>query len=195
MMHHLRSIASRRSPSGLAALWRTRTAVAAVEFAIMAPVLVIMFIGIIDCAQAFLVEMKLSSAVAAGAEYVVNNTSSVTSTGGARLATNTAAIVGNINGTGWASGTIVVNNGPTSTFASGQATSSGTASNADSCYCLSGSPGSWSWGSAVACGSACTTSLAGKFVTITASRTLTPFFSHYYILPASITQRMVVEVQ
>ena len=190
-----RPAAGRRSLARLAALWHARNAVAAVEFAMMAPVLAILFIGIIDCAQAFLVEMKLASAIAAGAQYVVNNTSSVGSSSGATLAASTAGIVGNINATGWASGTVVVNNGPTSTFAHGTATASGTASNADSCYCLSGSPGSWSWGNPVACGSTCTTSIAGKFVTITATRRLTPFFSHYFILPTSITQRIVVEVQ
>ena len=186
----------RYSLARLARLLRARNAVAAVEFAIMAPLLVILFVGIIDCAQAFLVEMKLASAVAAGAQYVVNNSTSVSSANGVTLAATTAGIVGNINGTGWASGTVVINNGPTSTFAGGNATAGGTASNADSCYCLSGtSPSTWSWGSAAACGSACTTSIAGKFVTITASRTLTPFFSHFFILPAAINQHIVVEVQ
>ena len=158
----------------------------------MAPILVILFIGIIDCAQAFLVEMKLASAVAAGAQFILDN-AGVIGNGDATIAADTAAIVGNINGTGWASGTVVLNNGSTSTFSGGTATASGTASN--SCYCLSGSPGSWSWGSAVACGSACSTSLAGKFATITASRTLTPFFSTFFILPSSITQSIVVEVE
>lgn len=195
MMRASRPTAGRRSLPRRAALWRARNAVAAVEFAMMAPVLAILFIGIIDCAQAFLVEMKLASAIAAGAQYVVNNTSSVSSTSGATLAASAAGIVGNINGSGWASGAVVVNNGPTSTFSGGTATASGTASNADSCYCLTGSPGSWSWGNPVACGSACATSIAGKFVTITATRTLTPFFSHYFILPSSITQRIAVEVQ
>jgi len=197
MMQPSRPAAGRRCLARLAALWHARCGVAAVEFAMMAPVLVILFIGIIDCAQAFLVEMKLASAIAAGAQNVVNNTSNVNSgtNGGVLLAANTAGIVGNTNGTGWASGSVVVNNGPTSTFAHGTATASGTASNADSCYCLSGSPGSWTWGNPVTCGSACATSIAGKFVTITATRTLTPFFSHYFILPASITQHIVVEVQ
>lgn len=195
MIRASRSVTGRRGLAWLAALGRARRAVAAVEFAMMSPVVVILFVGIIDCTHAFLVEMKLASAVAAGAQYVVNNTSSVASAGGATLAANTASIVGNTVATGWASGTIVVNNGPTSTFSHGSATASGTASNADSCYCLSGSPGAWTWGNPVVCGSACTTSLAGKFVTITASRTLTPFFSHYFVLPASLTQRIVVEVQ
>jgi Flp pilus assembly protein TadG len=190
--HH---IAARRSLPQRASLWRAQRAVAAVEFAMMAPVLMILFIGIIDCAQAFLVEMKLASAVAAGAQYVVDNATSVSSANGAGLASSAAGIVGNINGNGWASGTVVINNGPTSTFSGGTASPSGTASNADSCYCLSGSPGSWAWGSAATCGSACTTSVAGKFVTITASRTLTPFFSHFFVLPRSVTQNIVVEVQ
>ena len=161
----------------------------------MAPVLVILLVGIIDSAQAFLSEMKLASVVAAGAQYVVNNASNVSSTGGATLASNAAGIVGNTISTGWASGTVVVNDGPTATFSGGTSSPSGTASNADSCYCLSGSPGSWTWGSAVACGSACTTSLAGKFVTISANRAFTPFFSKYGFLPSTLHQYVVVQVQ
>ena len=62
--------------------------------------------------------------------------------------------VNNGVGTAWATSTVNVNNGGDKT----------------GCYCPTGSPGNWTWGTAVTCGSTCTGgSVAGQFVTITAS--------------------------
>jgi hypothetical protein len=97
----------------------------------------------------------------------------VTSASGAALASNIATMV-------TTSGVVVVNNGPKVTITNGAPSSSGTATNANSCYCPTGSPTSWAWGSAVICGNACTGGgLAGKFVTVTASFNFTPLFLSY----------------
>jgi hypothetical protein len=160
----------------------------------LAPILITLFIGVIDGARAMLTEMQLSAAVSAGVQYVVNSTNNITSTGGSTaLATSIANIVGNTNGTGWASGTVVVNNGFSSTFSGDAPATSGSAST--SCYCPTGSPRSWTWGNAVSCATSCSPGIAGMFVTIAASRAFTPMFSSFGFLPSTLHQYAVVQVK
>jgi hypothetical protein len=125
----------------------------------------------------------------------VNSTNSITANGGSTtLASSIANLVGNVNGTGWASGTIVLNNGISAIFLSGAATPSGSAST--SCYCPTGAPATWSWGSpAASCGASCTPGTAGMFVTISASRAFTPIFSSFGFLPSTLHQYAVVQVK
>ncbi len=187
--------AARKTRRGLG---RDRTALAALEFALMAPILSTLLIGTVDAAQMFVAELQLSAALNAGANYAIVNESSTNSTAGATLATAIATIVGNLNGNGWASGTVVVNNGPTVAFSGGTNTASGTAANADYYYCIAGSPGSWNWGTAqgsntVSCGSNQPT--AGKFVTITATRAVNPVILGLNFGDGKITQSVAVQVQ
>jgi Flp pilus assembly protein TadG len=169
----------------VAALRRRLTArrndgVAAVEFGLLAPMFVLIFSGSVSVGDAVLIQTRLDGAVAAGMNYALVNASQVASTNGATLASNIATLVSTSNSGTAANTTVVVNNGPTVTITSGTAVSSGTASNANECYCPTGSPSSWTWGSAVTCGSSCTGSgTAGKFVTITASYNYTQFFSAF----------------
>jgi hypothetical protein len=92
---------------------------------------------------------------------------------------------------------VVVNNGPSAETNAGVASSSGTAANADSCYCPSIVSSSLTWGSSAVCGSACASGgLAGKFITITANRNYSPLFSSYGIVNSgSVTVKVTVQVQ
>ena len=117
--------------------------VAAVEFAIYGTLILTIFAGTMDIGLLMFVEFQIDSAVSAGAQYAAINAASVNSASGASLATAISNVVANANGTGWEDGAIVVNNGPAVT--GGSAASSGTASNADYCYCPTGSPSSWVW--------------------------------------------------
>jgi len=171
--------------------------IAAVEFAILVPVMLILLMGGTDLGQMLYAYYRLDQAVAAGAEYAALNATSVNSTSGAALASSIATVVESANGTAWANDTIVVNNGPTVTMTGGAAGSSGTASNADSYYCLTGSPGSWSWGTAhstqVSCGA---TGTAGKFVTVTATYSYHPVLKIYsFITDSTLSQSSAVETQ
>ena len=172
--------------------------VAALEFALLAPILITLFVGAMDVSQSYVAQLKLNAAVYAGASYAIVNNAKVTSSNGASVASAVATIVGNLNGSGWASGTVMVNNGPSASFSGGIVTSSGTAANADLYYCLSGTPGSWTWGTAqsstsVACGTSGAT--AGKFVTITASYSITPLFLQLGFAAGTLTQSVAVQVQ
>ncbi|HEX3667024.1 MAG TPA: TadE/TadG family type IV pilus assembly protein [Rhizomicrobium sp.] len=188
---------SRGANIHLLPFWRSRSGVAAIEFAFLMPVFLILFVGIVDLGMMLVQDYRLDQAVAAGEEYAAVNGSSVNSTNGASLASSIATAVENANGTAWANDVVVVNNGPSVTVASGTATSGGTASNADSCYCPTGSPPNWTWGSAATCGSSCSGgSTAGKFVTITATASYTPLLGLYrFINSGTLRQSAVVQTQ
>jgi Flp pilus assembly protein TadG len=173
------------------------TGVAAIEFAVYATLFVTVFAATVDLALLMFVEFQMDSAVAAGAEYAALNSASVNSTSGASLASSISNVVANANGASWEDGTIVVNNGPTVTVTGGSSAANGTASNADNCYCPTGSSASWSWGGAVTCGSACTGgSVAGKFVTIAARRSFTALFPQFgFVQNGTITQSALVQTQ
>ena len=170
--------------------------VAAVEFAILAPVFGLVFAGMADLGGVLYTQFRLNAAVSAGANYALINAASVSSTSGATLSSTIAAVVENNAGSNWANDTVVVNNGPSTTITSGASSSSGTASNADSCYCPTLSS-TIAWGSAATCGSSCAGGgLAGKFVTISATRTYQPLFSSYGIVQnGTITVNNTVETQ
>lgn len=188
----------RAAPRSWRALRWDRSALAALEFALMAPILSTLFIGSVDAAQMFVAELQLSAALNAGADYAIVSEASTNSTTGANLATSIATVVGNMNGNGWASGTVVVNNGPTVSFSGGTNTSSGTAANADYYYCITGTSGSWSWGTAQSSNTAsCGTNqpTAGKFITITATRAITPVILGLNFGDGKIKQSVAVQVQ
>jgi Flp pilus assembly protein TadG len=181
----------------LASLWRSRDAIAAIEFAFVMPVFLILLVGVVDFGMALLDDYRLDQAVAAGAEYAAVNAADVNSTSGATLASSIATAVEDANGTSWANDVVVVNDGPTETVTNGTATASGTAANANNCYCPTGSPPNWSWGSSATCGSTCSGGgVAGKFVTIAATVTYTPFIGLYnFIGTKTLQQNTVVETQ
>ena len=174
-----------------------RKGVASVEFALYSIVFLILLAGTVDIGNLIFSEFQLDATVAAGAQYAVVNANNVNSTSGATLASSISAVVnnGHVSGDGW-SNTVVVNNGPTTATSAGSPTSSGTASNADNCYCPTGSPGSWTWGSTVTCGAGCSGSgTAGKFVSITASRTYARFFPSWSFFSGNtLTRSAMVQV-
>jgi Flp pilus assembly protein TadG len=188
-----------RAPQRLRGLPGDRRGVAAVEFALITPVFCLLLAGVVDLGGALYTKFKLDSAVTAGANFAQINAANVSSSNGQTLASNIATIVETSQGSGWADDGVVVNNGPTTNVSSGAASTGGTATNADVCYCPTGTPGTFTWGSSTTCGSACpgaNTGYAGKFVTITATRQYAPIFSTYGIVQNdTITASAAVQVQ
>ena len=190
----------------LACLLTARRCVAAVEFALLAPIFVLMFAAIVDLGNALWTWCRLEEAVAAGTDYaLVNggvNSNYVTAANGQDLASYIAGIVANSAKVGRyltpADVTVVVNNGPATTITNGVPANSGTPANADSYYCPTGSPPTWSWGSAYGtAGTACTGGgTSGKFVTVTASYNFTPFFASYaFVTNGLMTAGAVVQTK
>jgi Flp pilus assembly protein TadG len=167
------------------------------EFALVMPLFIIVLFGTVDLGGLVATRFRLDAAVAAASNYVLVNASQVSSTSGATLASNLASIATTGDMTSSANGSVVVNNGPAVTVSSGTSTSSGTASNADLCYCPTGTPSSLTWGGSVTCGSTCTGGgLAGKFVLINVNYTYTAVFSAYdFTNGGQVTSGALVQTQ
>ncbi len=174
-----------------------RRATAAVETALLTPMLLILFAGIVDFGRVYREEIELSAAVAAASQYALNSASSVNSTSAASLAATLSGIVANSNGAAWAGATVTVNDGATSVVAGGVTTASGTAANANSCWCPTGNSTDWGWVVAATCGSACAGgTLAGKFVTVAGTRAFTAIFGNYGLIGSTtLHQSVMVQVQ
>ena len=159
---------------------RGNDGVAAVEFAICSTIFLTILAGTIDIGLMLYTDFQLDAAVSAGAQYAVNNAAMVGSSP-STLNSNISSIVNNINGSSWATSTINVNNSNDGTH----------------CYCPSGSPANWTWGSTVTCGSSYTGGgVGGQFVTITANRNISPIFSSFGFVPnGTISRSVLVETQ
>lgn len=182
----LRPRFSLRTPGALLrAIRKDAAGIAAVEFAILSPLFGVVLAGAIDFGGLLYTKYNLDAVVSSAADYVLVNAASVDSTEGQSLANSIASIIASGGQSNWANATIVVNNGPTATMATGSnsVTTSGTASDANSCYCPTVGSSGVSWGSATPCGNSCPTgNLAGKFVYISASATYSPVFSTFGIV-------------
>ena len=180
-------------------LWQDRRGVAAVEFAIFVQIIALLFAGTFDIGAVIYKRFLLDNALNAAANYAMTNAANVTSSTGVALASTLGNITVNTVGPNYANAVVVVNNGPTRTVTGGTGADSGTAANADACYCPTLSAGAGSalvWGSATTCASPCASGLrAGKFVTLTASKAHTPLFANYGIVHAgTITVSTTVQV-
>ena len=170
--------------NSMRAVWRIfmmleNAGAVAVEFALFLPFFLLVFAGTLDLWYLIYTASQLTSAVSAGALYAANNATLV-STSPSTLQGNIQRIVANANGTSWATSSVNVNNG-----------------DAAHCFCPTGSPGSWTWGTAVACNRACSSGgVAGQYVTITANHTLAPLFPTFGLTDNStISRSAMVETQ
>ncbi|WP_051370700.1 TadE/TadG family type IV pilus assembly protein [Mesorhizobium loti] len=193
-----RSLAVRGCSALVDFLRHQKAGVSAVEFALVSPVLLVILAGTVDIGGSLKAKFELSSAVSAGSNYALLNGDKVNSSGGSALAGNIATIVTSGLSSNGGSIQVLVNNGATLAYnaATSTATQTGTAANADLCYCP-GNSGAVAWSSPVACGSICSAGgLAGKFVTITASKPYTPLFGGFGIVSnGNITVQSVVQPQ
>jgi Flp pilus assembly protein TadG len=183
---------------GLWASLKTGTeGVSTVEFALVAPVFLAIFVPMIDYGLYLNATFRLNSAVSAASNYALVNAGSVGSANGATLAQSIAQVVSSdlaATETG-ISVVVVVNNGPVATATGASIAASGTASAADSCYCPTLSGTSVTWGSAKTCATTCSSGgPAGKFVSIAAKMPYTSLFgSGGLATPTEIASRVVLE--
>jgi Flp pilus assembly protein TadG len=191
-------ISLHRRLTALLRRWRgDNRASAAVEFAIIAPVLGLILAGAVDLGGVVFVKFRIENAVSAGANYALVNAAKISSANGSGLASTISAVVASSGSASTDTNTVVVNNGPSASYANDATVPAGTAANADSCYCPTLTAGTVVWGSAMTCASACTGGgFAGKFISISATRHYTPFFSSYGIVDdGTITVKVMVQAQ
>ena len=194
--------ARENAPSRLCKWFADANGVSAVEFALLSPLFCVMLAGMVDVGGVLYTQFNLNAAVSAGANYALVNASSVNSSTGSSLANTIATVVMSSSAANWANSSVTINDGPTTAFTGAGSgsisqTSSGSAANADSCYCPTlGAPG-LAWGSATSCGTTCPSGgLSGKFVSISANRTYVPFLPSFGMIQnKTISTRMIVQVQ
>ncbi len=182
-----------------AAFVRDRSGVAAVEFALISPTIILVLVGLIDLGGMLYTRFQLDASLAAAANYAMVNGSSVNSTSGAALASTLAGLVSSGQSSNWADSSVTLDNGPTASSSGGSVSTGGTASNADACYCPTGSASTGvTWGATQTCGATCTGGgYAGKFVLLSASRNYSPIFTGYGLVSqaGTITATSLVQVQ
>jgi Flp pilus assembly protein TadG len=176
---------------------RDQGGVAAVEFVILAPIFLLIMAGLVDFGGVLYTKFGLGASVSAASNYAAVQVASVNAANGPTLAAALATVAANAQGTAWANAAATVNAGPGAAVAAGVVTTSGMASAANACYCPTGTAAALTWGTAVACATACPAGgYAGKFVLITASKTYTPFFSSYGLVKAgALSTSSIVQVQ
>jgi Flp pilus assembly pilin Flp len=173
--------AQRRLMRSLGLFIGDRRGVSALEFALVAPIFLLLLAGTVELGGMLYTRFQLNSALSAAASYTLLNGSALSESTAANLVANTAAIVAG-GTTSSVSVTVAVNKDYARTLRNGQLTTSGSPSDADRCYCPTGTGATPNWGTAIACESACSNgSMAGKFITITAERTYQALFSDYQI--------------
>jgi Flp pilus assembly protein TadG len=178
--------------------WRDDRGIAAIEFALIAPLVAVVLAGTVDFGCILFNKFKLDEAVNAAANYAMVSNGQVNASSGATLAGTLSTLVATSHGSGWADVTVTVNDGPVSSYASGTQSSSGTASPADSCYCPTGVASSVTWGAAHTCNATCTGGgYAGKFVLISATRPYSPLFNAGYgvVSGRTLASATLVQVQ
>ena len=150
-------------------------AVAAVEFAILAPSMIFLLLVILDFSNAYNIILKIISATNAAAQYAFVNAQNVTAGTVSSFLTQVASVATSTAGTSSApTVTVLFNNVSNNT-------------NFDNYYCLSGyNPTSWS-STGTSSGSCGSSVMSGKFVTITTSSASAPLFPSDPIMGTLIT--------
>jgi Flp pilus assembly protein TadG len=174
-----------------------RSGIAAIEFALILPIVALVVAASVDFGAILFTKFKLDESVSSATNYAMVNGGAVNSTNGPALASTLANLVAGSRGSGWADSSVMINAGPSASVTGGSLTTSGSGSQADSCYCPTGSAASVTWGSSQTCGASCPGGgFAGKFVQVSANRTYTPLFSGFGLVAShTITASSLVQVQ
>ncbi len=131
------------------------------EFGLLVPVLVVVFLGIADFSLAYHDQLQLSSALASGAQYGFAQGQTET---GTTLTSDVTGFINKVSPIPLSSVTASYNNGLTGT----------------TCYCVSGSPAAYT--ASASCGATCTDGsgnvlgTSGNYLSITGSFTYAPMF-------------------
>jgi Flp pilus assembly protein TadG len=156
-----------------------------VEFALVAPILLLILAAVIDIGSATYVKRALDERVTAAAEYALMQSAPADQEAAEELAEILAGIIQGDSETV----EVVVNNAATGDPAR--------------CYCPTGSAGDFEWGSAMDCATSCPTEesageseSAGQFVLISASTPHISIFPGYaFIEGDTVNARAVVRLQ
>lgn len=166
-----------------------------VEFALIAPVFIILIAGVADVGGLLISRSDVSTAVTAGSTFLIVNAERVASAP-EEVARQTAAVAGDRLPVGGVA-RVTVNGGLTVEYANGGFSTSGNASSANLCFCPQGSGASLSLGSPLECGSPCSSGgYAGRYIQVMASHGYRPLFGGFGMVSpdGNITVNSMVSV-
>lgn len=150
----------------------------AVEFALIAPVFIVIIAGMVDVGGLLLSRSDVSAAVTAGSNFLLVNADRV-ATAPEEVARQTAMVAGN-RLLASVVVRVTINGGLTVEYSNGKFLTSGSTSSATHCFCPQGEGDSISFGSAVECGKPCGTGgYAGRYVQVAASHGYNPLFGGF----------------
>ncbi|UXT20448.1 pilus assembly protein [Agrobacterium tumefaciens] len=175
---------------------RDRKGNAGIEFALVAPIFVLVLLASTDLGMLLFSRFRLEEAVSASASYAIAHADQVDSANGDELAKNLALMIAS-NHQGDATAFVQINNGSQASYDGTKIKIGGVASQANACYCPKGSASTVEWGSQQTCGAACPDGgRAGRYVSVTAREAYTPLFSALDIVKAdSITASTIVQTK
>ncbi|WP_187970751.1 TadE/TadG family type IV pilus assembly protein [Aquibium microcysteis] len=166
-----------------------------VEFALIAPVLIVIMAGIADVGDLLVSRSDVSSAVSAGSNFLLVNAGRVAEAP-EEVARQTAAVAANrLPGGGVVR--VIVNGDLTVVNRDGRFSTEGSAASAARCFCATPSGTAMSFGSALECGRPCGTGgYASRYVQIVVSRSFEPKFGGLLLVSSgdSITVDSTVSV-
>lgn len=151
--------------------WQDQAGSSGVEFALIAPVVILILAGIFEIGLVIRARFALVSMVSAAANHTLSVGGRVDDTSADNFAATIAALLG---GAG-RSATVNVNNAVAAVLVDGSISTAKSGAAVSSCYCASRPQGQIVWGSAVECGVACDgSSPSGRYVEISARTSFSP---------------------
>lgn len=160
----------------------------AVEFALVAPVLMIVLAGVIDVGSAAYSRLSLHSRVTTAGEYALMRADQDDAGDMAET------VMGLLQGRASETAEVVVNNAARATWDGSSVTTQSLSGNATACYCPTRSNGQIEWGSPVACETSCSASgdVAGRFVQISATAGHVSIFPGYAFIDGDTVRASAV---
>lgn len=160
-------------------LLREQGGAVAIEFAVMATLLMLILAAVVDIGSAGIISLRLNSEATAAADYVLLQPSPQDDEAATALATVLAEL---LRSGGTTDVEVDVNNAAVAHWAGGSV-SAAAGGDTSACYCPETTRGALNWGSPVACNAPCGTGdTAGQFVGIRLGARYVPLFSGFGFL-------------
>jgi Flp pilus assembly protein TadG len=167
MTHHGSPVARTFGRLGQTArsFWYDDAGSPAVEFALIAPVLLLIVAATFDVGSIIHSKFRLDARVSSAASYSQNLGSMIVDNTAASFAATLATLVS--NGTNTVDATVVLNNAMSAAFTDGTMTTSDSSGIMAQCYCPVRVNNAISWGTQKTCQATCTDgTVAGRFIEI-----------------------------
>ena len=172
------SVIRTRLAKACTTLWRDEAGSPAVEFALIAPVFLLILAATFDIGAIIHGKFRLDAQVSSAASYAQIMGKTILDASATGFAGTLATMVS--GGTGITTATVILNNGARANFINGIVQTTDLSGDVAQCYCPSRVAGSIQWGSTKVCHAVCADgSTAGRFMEIGASTPHIALFGGY----------------